>query len=250
MFLVIDIGNTNIVFAVYDGDNMTAKWRVNTITGTQADIYNELFLTNSGGQVRFVAIASVVPDVTPDIISFIKKYLKCDYLEVNSKTVSDIIQVVTDNPDEVGADRIINAIAVKKYFPNNVIVVDFGTATTFDVVDNKGRYIGGVIAPGINLSLEALHMATAKLPRIGVAEPSSVIGKNTVAAMQSGIYWGYIGLIEGTIKRIKSEMGCDMKVVATGGLAGLFSKNIVEINLHDDNLTLDGLRELCVGIMV
>ena len=153
-------------------------------------------------------------------------------------------EIKVDNPDEVGADRLLNALAGHRRFGGPLIVVDFGTATTFDVVDHDGAYLGGVIAPGINLSIEALHHAAARLPRIGIGRPQAVIGRSTVPAMQSGVYWGYVGLIEGLVGRIKAEYGGPMKVIATGGLAPLFAEGTLLIEKIDPDLTLDGLRLL------
>ena len=153
-------------------------------------------------------------------------------------------EIKVDNPDEVGADRLVNSLAGHRRFGGPLIVVDFGTATTFDVVDRDGAYLGGVIAPGVNLSIEALHHAAARLPRIGIGRPQAVIGRSTVPAMQSGIYWGYIGLIEGLITRIKGEFGGPMQVVATGGLAPLFTEGTLLIEHIEPDLTLDGLRML------
>jgi type III pantothenate kinase len=152
------------------------------------------------------------------------------------------IQVLTENPNEVGADRLVNAVGAKERYGGPLIVVDFGTATTFDVIDVDGNYRGGVIAPGINLSLEALHSAAAQLPRVAVARPASVIGRGTVPAMQSGIYWGYVGLIEGLVRRIADEFGQAMKVVATGGLAPLFNEATAVIEFLDRDLTIRGLQ--------
>jgi type III pantothenate kinase len=153
-------------------------------------------------------------------------------------------KIKVDNPEEVGADRLLNALAGHHRFGGPLIVVDFGTATTFDVVDTDGAYLGGAIAPGINLSIEALHQAAARLPRIGIGRPQAVIGRSTVPAMQSGIYWGYVGLIEGLLTRIKAEFGSPMKVVATGGLAPLFSEGTLMIEHIEPDLTLEGLRML------
>ncbi len=150
-------------------------------------------------------------------------------------------EIKIDNPNEVGADRLLNTLAGGRHFGGPLIVVDFGTATTFDVVDKDGAYLGGVIAPGINMSLEALHQAAARLPRIGIGRPQAVIGTSTVPAMQSGLYWGYVGLIEGLIARIKAEYGGPMKVIATGGLAPLFSEGTMQIERIEPDLTLDGL---------
>jgi len=154
------------------------------------------------------------------------------------------INILLDRPEEVGADRLVNAVAAHQCYQGPMIVIDFGTATTFDVVDADGNYCGGAIAPGINLSLEALHMAAAKLPRVAIGRPRSVIGKATVPAMQSGIFWGYVGLIEGLVKRIQEEFGSDMLVVATGGLAPLFAEATKVIDKLDPDLTLRGLLEI------
>src|SRR6202042_1023625 len=153
-------------------------------------------------------------------------------------------EIRVDNPNEVGADRLLNTLAAHRRFGGPLIIVDFGTATTFDVVDKDGAYLGGVICPGINLSLEALHQAAAQLPRIGIARPQAVIGRQTVPAMQSGIYWGYVALVEGLVARIKAEYGGPMKVVATGGLASLFAEGTMGIEQIEPHLTLDGLRML------
>jgi type III pantothenate kinase len=153
-------------------------------------------------------------------------------------------EIRVDRPDEVGADRLLNALGAHRRFGGPLVVVDFGTATTFDVVAGDGGYVGGVIAPGINLSIEALHRAAARLPRIGIGRPQSVIGRSTVPAMQSGVYWGYVGLVEGLVTRIKAEYGEPLKVVATGGLAPLFAEGTMMIEQIDPDLTLDGLRLL------
>ncbi|MBV8458310.1 MAG: type III pantothenate kinase, partial [Acetobacteraceae bacterium] len=153
-------------------------------------------------------------------------------------------EIKVDNPDEVGADRLANALAGYQHFGGPLVVVDFGTATTFDVVGEDGAYLGGVIAPGINLSIEALHHAAARLPRIGIGRPQAVIGRSTVPAMQSGVYWGYVGLIEGLVARIKAEYGGPMKVIATGGLAPLIAEGTMVIEKSEPDLTLEGLRML------
>jgi type III pantothenate kinase len=152
--------------------------------------------------------------------------------------------VLVDRPDEVGADRLVNAVAAQETYGGPLIVLDFGTATTFDVVDKDGNYAGGVIAPGVNLSLEALHMAAAQLPRVAIEKPDRIIGKGTVEAMKSGIFWGYIGMIEGLVKGIRGEAGCDMEVISTGGLAPLFSEYTGCIDHTDPELTLRGLYSI------
>lgn len=160
---------------------------------------------------------------------------------VGSDSLTLGLDIKTDKPEEVGADRLVNAVAVAACYQTPAIVVDFGTATTFDVIDGSGAYLGGAIAPGVNLSLEALHGAAAKLPKISIEKPDAAIGKETVSAMRSGIYWGYIGLVEGMIKRLSGEVGQDVFVIATGGLAALFAKGTKAIHATDENLTLKGL---------
>jgi len=171
-----------------------------------------------------------------------RKFFNTELLIVGEEEVKLDIEIKIDKPREVGADRLVNAIAAWNKYSQPLIIVDFGTATTFDVVNNKGNYIGGIIAPGINLSLETLHRAAAKLPNIAVERPPQVIGKDTVSAMQSGIYYGYISLIEGIVARINKEHGKKMKVVATGGLAPLFAKATPIINALEPNLIIDGLK--------
>ena len=170
-----------------------------------------------------------------------RKYFKVDPLVVGDAEVDLGIQVFLDRPEEVGADRLVNAIAAHEVYKGPLIVIDFGTATTFDVVDEDGNYCGGAIAPGINLSLEALHMAAAKLPRVAIGKPDKAIGKGTTTAMQSGIFWGYIGMIEGLTQRMKEEFGAEMTVIATGGLATLFAESTDVIQHSDSDLTLRGL---------
>ena len=165
----------------------------------------------------------------------------CGALVIGGSGIGPGLEVKVARPDDVGADRLVNALAAHKQYGGPLIIVDFGTATTFDVIDADGSYIGGVIAPGVNLSLEALHMAAAQLPRVGIEPTKTVTGKSTVEAMQSGIYWGYVGLIEGLVKRLRDEHGTDMKVIATGGLAGLFAEATDCIGHQDPDLILLGL---------
>jgi len=232
MLLAIDIGNTNIVFAVYDGQKQRKSWR----SETDADItpiLSEMF------EIEAIIVCSVVPRVKDHIIETCETKFKITPVFITHQNAG--IDITLDAPHEVGADRLVNAVAVSAHYKSPAVIVDFGTATTFDVIDKNGAYCGGVIAPGINLSLQALHMAAAKLPEIGVEKPEKVIGRNTKEAMQSGIYWGYIGLIEGTIKRITEEMGVTPYVLATGGLAPLFDSGTDMIDTIDGNLTMKGL---------
>jgi type III pantothenate kinase len=250
MLLAIDSGNTNIVFAVYDGDTLRGEWRASTDSERTADelgVWLTQLLTIEGLNrldITSAIIASVVPAMVFGLKTLCRRYFKCEPLVVGDDGVDLGLSILLDRPEEVGADRLVNAVAAHKYYKGPLIVIDFGTATTFDVVDETGNYCGGAIAPGINLSLEALHMAAAKLPRVAIGRPRQVIGRATVPAMQSGIFWGYVGLIEGLVKRIKDEFGKEMLVVATGGLAPLFAEATKVINALDADLTLRGLLEI------
>ena len=224
MLLAIDAGNTNIVFAIFDDDGeMRGKWRVSTNVNRTADelgVWLMQLMALRGldrGGVKGAIIATVVPDTLFALKSLCRQYFDSDPLVVGDPGVSLVVDNLTERPEEVGADRLVNAIAAHERYTGPLIVVDFGTATTFDVVDGRGHYFGGVIAPGINLSLEALHMAAARLPRVAIRRPEKVIGSSTVSAMQSGIYWGYISMIEGMVTRVRAEYGEAMLVVATGG---------------------------------
>lgn len=250
MLLAIDAGNTNIVFAVFDGDQVRGEWRASTDTDRTADelgVWLMQLLTIEGlarEDIDAAIIASVVPAMVFSLKTLCRRYFHCDPVVVGSEGVDLGISILLDRPEEVGADRLVNAVAAHGCYPGPMIVIDFGTATTFDVVDAEGNYCGGAISPGINLSLEALHMAAAKLPRVAIGRPRTVIGKATVPAMQSGIFWGYVGLIEGLVKRIQEEFGSDMLVVATGGLAPLFAEVSKVIDKLDPDLTLRGLLEI------
>ncbi|HVP85829.1 MAG TPA: type III pantothenate kinase [Rhizomicrobium sp.] len=247
MLLAIDAGNTNIVFAVYDGKEVRAEWRAVTETTRTADEYAVLLqplMALEGltfADLDSAIIASVVPAAMFDLRMFCRKYLKCDPIVVGDPDVELGIDIKVDRPTAVGADRLVNAIAAHAAYKGALIVVDFGTATTFDIVSEKGDYEGGVIAPGANLSAEALHQAAAMLPRVAVARTQSVIGKDTIPAMQSGLYWGYLGLIEGIVTKIKEEYGKPMTVIGTGGLANLFHRQTTSIDHLDPDLTIRGL---------
>ena len=247
MLLAIDAGNTIIVFAVCNGDTIRAEWRATTKASRTADEYAEWLagLLKLQGMsftdIDQAIIASVVPAAMHDLKKLCTHYLHCDPLVIGAPEVDLGIGNKADRPEAVGADRLINAVAAHERYPGALIVIDFGTATTFDVVNAKGDYVGGAIAPGINLSIEALHMAAAQLPRIGVKRPEKVIGKSTVPAMQSGVYWGYVGLIEGLVSRITTEIGTKPTVIATGGLAPLVMDATPIINHLDADLTVRGL---------
>lgn len=252
MLLVIDVGNTNVVFAVFDGDTLKDQWRISTDARRTADEYG-VWLTQvlehskiAPETITGAVVASVVPQVLFDLRQLAKRYFNTELMvlgdpRLNLKTG---VGVKIDNPAEVGADRLVNSFAAWSRYKCALIVVDFGTATTFDVVSGQGDYIGGVIAPGVNLSLDALQRAAAKLPNIGIAHPAKVIGTNTIGAMQSGIYYGYVGLVEGIVSRIKAEHNAPMLVIATGGLASLYAKACPVIEHVEPDLTIHGLKEL------
>ena len=250
MLLAIDSGNTNIVFALYDELEQKVEWRSSNDARRTADEYGVwlLQLMSLGdfgpADVSEAIIATVVPETLFSLKTLCRKYFECDPLVIGEAGVELGIEALVDSPNDVGSDRLVNAVAAHTRYGGPLIIVDFGTATTFDVVDGDGNYFGGIIAPGINLSLEALHMAAAQLPRVAVRRPDTVIGKRTVPAMLSGVYWGYIGLIEGLVDRIRDEFGAAMTVVATGGLAPLFAEGTDAIEHLDQELTLRGLAEV------
>ncbi len=236
MLLAIDIGNTNIVFAIYDGNKQVDQCRMET-NGKIPESINDI--AQSYPNITDVIVSSVVPKTNDMIEKSCTYLLKTMPIFVDYRNAG--IETALDNPTEVGADRLVNAVAVKAHYKKPAIIVDFGTATTFDVINGRGVYSGGVIAPGINLSMTALHMAAAKLPELSAEKTEAVIGSNTKDAMQSGIYWGYISLIEGMIKRISKEMGETPFVMATGGLAPLFMDGTDIIEAMDQDLTMKGL---------
>jgi type III pantothenate kinase len=247
MLLAINSGNTNCVFAIFDGERQRAVWKLSTDHRRTADEY-AVWLTQLmaleglyPADVKACIVSNVVPPVTFDLKTLCRRYFRCEPMFVLEPGIELGIKVLIDFPQEVGADRVVNAIAGKDKYGSPLIVVDIGTAATFDIVDAEGNYVGGAIAPGINLSLKALEMAAAKLPHIAIRRPERVIGKNTVGAMQSGLFWGYVALIEGLVARIKEEFGQPMHVVATGGLSPLFAGATNVIEAIDADLTLWGL---------
>lgn len=250
MLLVIDAGNTNVVFAVFDGDKLAGQWRISTDPRRTADEYG-VWLTQvleragvSPRRITGAVLATVVPQALFDLRQLAKRYFETELLVVGDPRVNIGIGIKIDNPVEVGADRLVNAFAAWQKYKQALIIVDFGTATTFDIISSRGDYMGGIIAPGVNLSLDALHRAAAKLPNVGVQKPLKVIGTNTIGAMQSGIYYGYAGLIEGIISRAKEECEAPMKVIATGGLASLYARECHSIEHLEPDLTIQGLRQL------
>jgi type III pantothenate kinase len=249
MLLVIDCGNTNVVFAVRDGASWRGTWRIRTEAQRTSDEYGVwlMSLIEHAGLTRGDISAAVIGTVVPAALYHLRRMCR-DWFSIEPLVARSTLdwgfEIRVANPAEVGADRLLNTLAAHQRFGGPLIIVDFGTATTFDVVDKDGAYLGGVICPGINLSLEALHQAAAQLPRIGIARPQAVIGRQTVPAMQSGVYWGYVAMVEGLVARIKAEYGGPMKVVATGGLAPLLAEGTMVIERIDPDLTLDGLRML------
>lgn len=248
MLLAIDSGNTNIVFAVFDDSGaIKGQWRGSTNTERTADEFGiwlkQLMNLDAvdPSQVTSAVVATVVPANLFSLKTLCRKYFNCEPLIVGDPGVELGIKVLLDRPEEVGADRLANAVSAKEQYGGPLIIIDFGTATTFDLIDADGNYCGGAIAPGINGSVEALHLAAAKLPRVAVTKPARIVGKNTVAAMQSGIFWGYVSMIEGMVERISREYGEPLRVVATGGLAPLFADTTKCIERTDADLTMRGL---------
>src|SRR4051794_9589790 len=247
LLLAIDVGNTNISFGLFsDTRALLADWRMETRSGRTADEYiailSELF-RRAGIEttaVKAVAISSVVPPILTPLERLCRTYLAITPLVVGPGTKTGV-PVLYENPREVGADRIVNAVAAHDRWPEGAIVVDFGTATTFDIVTARGEYLGGVIAPGLNVSADALYHATAKLPRVEIARPPSAVARNTVHSMQAGLVFGYAGLVDAIVGRIKAEVDFAPRVVGTGGLAPLIAAEARTIDECDDMLTLRGL---------
>jgi type III pantothenate kinase len=249
MLLAIEQGNTNTLFAIHDGETWTSQWRAATDSSRTADEYAVwLFQLLAMAGLNFsmldgCIISSVVPQSIFNLRNLARRYLHVEPLVIGEN--ADLgIPVRIDKPSEAGADRLVNAIGAHAVYSGPLIVIDSGTATTFDVVAADGGFEGGVIAPGINLSMEALHAAAAKLPRVAIQKPQKIIGTDTVGAMQAGVFWGYIALIEGLIARIKAEYSAPMTVVATGGVASLFHSATLFIDHFDPDLTIRGLLEI------
>jgi type III pantothenate kinase len=248
MLLAINANNTNTVFSVWEGDRLKGAWRAATDGRRTADeyvVWLDHMLALEGlmrQQLTGTIIASVVPEANFNLLTLCRRYCGSQPFIIGEPGVEIGAKALVDRPEEVGADRLVNTVAAHDRYEAPLVVVDFGTATTFDVVDGDGNYCGGVIAPGINLSLSALHMAAAQLPSVRIRRIEQVIGKNTIACMQSGVFWGYVGLVEGLVARIKREFGSPMGVIATGGLAPVFEGATTVIEKTDPDLTLWGLR--------
>jgi len=247
LLLTVDIGNTNTVFGVHDGTALTAHWRLTTRREQTTDEYAILvrnLFSMSGVEpdgIGGVALASVVPPLTSVLVALSRQTLGLDPLVIEPG-VRTGMPILYEPPGDVGADRIVNGVAAFAAFGGPVIVVDFGTATTFDVITRKGEYLGGVICPGVSISADALFQRAARLPRVDVRNPGRVVGRSTVASIQSGLYFGYAGMVEAVIGRIRAELQEQARVVATGGLADTLAAEIPSIEAVDPVLTLSGLR--------
>jgi type III pantothenate kinase len=247
MLLTIDIGNTNITLGLYEGNELGSRWRLATDYDHMPDEYGLQLLgllENAGhppNAITGICLASVVPPITSKIIEACKHYINVEPLVVDAG-VKTGVRVRYEDPRAVGADRIVDAVAVVRLYGTPACVVDFGTATTFDAISKDGDYLGGAIAPGIAIAADALFQRTAKLPRVDIQKPPAVIGRNTVHSMQSGLLFGYVGLVEGMVARFRRELGDDMKVIATGGLADIVAHETKAIQMVAPWLTLDGLQ--------
>lgn len=250
MLLVVDVGNTNIVLGTYRSDEqLTEHWRISTDRLRTTDEYgvmlSDLFRLEGMdiGEVEAMIVSSVVPPLNPTLARMARRYFGVEAMFVGPGTKTGM-NIKYENPREVGADRIVNAVAAYHRFGGPIIVIDFGTATTFCVISKEGDYLGGAIAPGIGISMEALFQRAAKLPRIELRKTESVLCKNTISSMQSGVYYGFVGQVDGIVTRLVEEMGEPMKVIATGGLAGLISESSVTIDEVVPMLTLEGLARI------
>ncbi|KSB91585.1 type III pantothenate kinase [Caulobacter vibrioides] len=249
MLLAIEQGNTNTMFAIHDGQSWIAQWRAATESTRTADEYvvwlSQLMSMQGLGfrSLDACIISSVVPQSLFNLRNLSRRYLNVEPLVIGENARLGV-DIRIDKPSEAGADRLVNAVGASMLYKGPLIVIDSGTATTFDVVAADGAFEGGIIAPGINLSMQALHEAAAKLPRIAIQRPGKIVGTDTVGAMQSGVFWGYISLIEGLVSRIKEERGEDLTVVATGGVASLFEGATDSIDHFDPDLTIRGLLEI------
>ena len=248
MLLVIDVGNTNIVIGVYDGEHLVQNWRIRTERRTTEDEFNVLAsnLFSEGHinsrNIHKTIISCVVPPMVTILDSFCRKYLGHAPHWVDARSAPKL-PIRYKNPSEVGADRIVNAVAAFHKYQTSLIVIDFGTATTFDAISEKGEYLGGAISPGIMISAEALFIKASKLPRVEIfIPPESVIGKDTSSSIKAGIIYGYASLVDGMVKRMKAEMGSNPQIIATGGLADLMRQVSETIEVVEPNLTLEGLR--------
>ena len=250
MLLAIDSGNTNTLFAVHDGENWRAQWRSATHQSRTADehaVWLDQLMKMEGlsfDDLDGCIVSSVVPQSIFHLRNLARRYLGVEPIIIGESNIDLGVGVSISRPEDVGADRLVNALGCRIVYEGALLIVDSGTATTFDVISADGNFEGGVIAPGINLSLTALHEAAAKLPRIAIQRPPRTIGKDTVGAMQSGIFWGYIELIDGLIERVKAEYDQPMTVIGTGGVASLFEGAAEQIDHYDPDVTIRGLLDI------
>ena len=249
MLLVIDVGNTNTVIGIYDGDTLKHDWRIRTTRNSTADEFNilanALFLDKGINRKNIdkTIISSVVPSSVPILNAFCEKYLNLTPLWINSDSVKKLMPILYNNPNEVGADRIVNAVAAYDKYKTSLIIIDFGTATTFDAISEKGEYLGGAIVPGIMISSDALFQKASRLPRVEIFEaPEKIIGKDTIESIKSGIIHGNAAMVDGMVERMTKEMGTSPRILATGGLAPLISEISKTIEKVEQTLTLDGLK--------
>ncbi|MFO7751512.1 MAG: type III pantothenate kinase [Desulfobacteraceae bacterium] len=249
MLLVIDVGNTNTVIGVFENDRVKKDWRIKSVRDTTADEFNitaKALFRDGGidpGKIEKAVISSVVPPAVAILDTFCRKYLDIEPLWVTPEAARSLIPILYHNPAEVGSDRVVNAVAAYDKYCCGLIVVDFGTATTFDVISANGEYLGGAITPGIAISSEALFRTASRLPRVDIFNPpENVIGKDTTDSIKSGIIYGYAALVDGMVERMQDEMGEPLKVVATGGLSPLISRVSNTIEHVEEKLTLEGLK--------
>lgn len=246
MLLAIDCGNTNTVFSIWDGESFLATWRTSTEWQRTADQYfvwlsTLMKMRGIEAEIDEMIVSSTVPRVVFNLRVLADRYFNCRPLVVGKPDCRLPVAPRVDAGTQVGPDRLVNTVGAWDRHGGDLVVVDFGTATTFDVVDSDGAYVGGVISPGVNLSLEALHQAAAALPHVDVSKPEKVIGTNTVACMQSGIFWGYVGLVRGICDRIRTERDRPMRIIGTGGLAPLFAQGDMLFDDIEEDLTMHGL---------
>jgi len=250
MFLAIDCGNTNTLFAVHDGEGWRAQWRTATHSTRTADehaVWLSQIMAMNGltfGDIAACVISTVVPQALFNLRNLSRRYLNAEPLIIGEPHVELGVQVRLPRPQEAGADRLVNALGARTRYDGALLLIDSGTATTFDVVSSDGAFEGGIIAPGVNLSMKALHEAAARLPRIEIRQPEKVIGKDTVSAMQSGVFWGYVELIDGLVRRTREEYREHLTVIATGGVASLFEGAVSSIDHFDSDITIHGLLEV------
>ncbi|GJL97623.1 MAG: type III pantothenate kinase [Hyphobacterium sp.] len=250
MFLAIDCGNTNTLFAVHDGEDWRAQWRTATHSTRTADehaVWLSQIMGMNGltfADITTCVISTVVPQALFNLRNLSRRYLGAEPLIIGEPGVELGVQVRIPRPQEAGADRLVNALGARTKYDGALLLIDSGTATTFDVVSSDGAFEGGIIAPGVNLSMKALHEAAARLPRIEIRQPDQIIGKDTVSAMQSGVFWGYVELIDGLVRRTREEYPEHLTVVATGGVASLFEGATQSIDHFDSDMTIRGLLEV------